>query len=241
MLKVAGIHVYYGKIQALRDVYLEVQEEEMVTLIGANGAGKTTILNTISGLIHPRCGEIDFMGKKIGGFPPAEIVKMGISQCPEGRKIWPEMTVLENLEMGAYVRQDEKVQEDLERIYFYFPILKERSRQFAGRLSGGEQQMLAMGRALMSRPKLFLLDEPSLGLAPLMVKKTASIIKEIHREKTTVFLVEQNAFLALNMCNRGYVLETGKMVNQGKTADLLQDAQVKKAYLGEIQRKGIPT
>lgn len=234
MLKIDSISVRYGNVEALHNLSLEVREGEMVTLIGANGAGKTTTLKTLSGLLRPYSGRIEYMGRRIDGLSPAEIVKAGISQCPEGRMMWPEMTVLENLEMGAYVRRDKKtIKEDLERVYTHFPILKERSRQLAGSLSGGEQQMLAMGRALMSRPKLFLLDEPSLGLAPLLVQKTASIIKEIHQEGTTIFLVEQNAYLALKMCDRGYVLETGKVVLQGKTEDLLRDERVKRAYLGQ--------
>lgn len=234
MLEVTGISVSYGKVRAIRDVSFEVNEGEMVTLIGANGAGKTTTLNTISGLLHPVSGKIKFRGQRIDSAMPADIVKMGISQCPEGRQIWPEMTVQENLEMGAYVRKDrEQIKNDLESIRSRFPILKERNRQLAGSLSGGEQQMLAIGRALMSKPRLLLLDEPSLGLSPLLVKQTASIIKEIRTKGTTVLLVEQNAFLALNMSDRAFVLETGKVAIQGNAADLLRDQKVRKAYLGE--------
>lgn len=234
MLKVDSISVRYGNIKAIHDLSFEVQEGEMVSLIGANGAGKTTTLKTLSGLLCPYSGHIEYMGRRIDGLSPAEVVKAGISHCPEGRMVWPEMTVLENLEMGAYMRRDKyKIKEDLERVYAHFPILKERTRQLAGSLSGGEQQMLAIGRALMSRPKLLLLDEPSLGLAPILVQETAGIIKEIHQEGTTILLVEQNAYLALKMSDRGYVLETGKIVFHGKTKDLLQDERVKRAYLGQ--------
>ncbi|PKP61748.1 ABC transporter ATP-binding protein [Candidatus Atribacteria bacterium HGW-Atribacteria-1] len=233
MLKMDNVQVYYGNIQALQNVSLEVAQGEIVTLIGANGAGKTTTLKAISGLLHSKSGKIEFLGKRIDNLTTAEIVKLGISQCPEGRGIWSDMTVLENLEMGAYVRKDKKgIKKDFEQVYAYFPVLEERKNQLAGSLSGGEQQMLAMGRALMSRPRLFLLDEPSLGLAPILVKEVADIIKKIHREGTTVLLVEQNAFLALNISNRAYVLETGKIALEGKAKDLLQDERVKKAYLG---------
>jgi branched-chain amino acid transport system ATP-binding protein len=234
MLKIVGINVFYGKVQAIRDVSFEVKEGEMAALIGANGAGKTTILNTISGLLRPTSGKIEYRGQRIDGALPAGIVKKGISQCPEGRQIWPEMTVLENLEMGAYVRKDkEQIRSDLAGVWSRFPILKARNRQLAGSLSGGEQQMLAIGRALMSKPRLLLLDEPSLGLSPLLVKEAAGIIREIRSKGTTILLVEQNAFLALNMSDRAFVLETGKIAMQGKGADLLQDQRVKKAYLGE--------
>jgi len=228
MLKVIGINVFYGKVQATRDVSFDIKEGEMVVLIGANGAGKTTMLKTISGLLHPASGKIEFRGQRIDGKTPADIVKMGISQCPEGRQVWPEMTVLENLEMGAYVRKDkEKIKNDLERVWSHFPVLEARNRQLAGSLSGGEQQMLAIGRALMSKPKLLLLDEPSLGLSPLLVRETANIIREIRSKGTTILLVEQNALLALNMSDRGFVLETGKIVIQGKSADLLLNRKVK--------------
>jgi branched-chain amino acid transport system ATP-binding protein len=233
MLKMDNVQVYYGNIQALQNVSLEVAQGEIVTLIGANGAGKTTTLKAISGLLHPKSGKIEFLGKRIDNLTTAEIVKLGISQCPEGRGVWSDMTLLENLEMGAYVRKDKKgIKKDFEQVYAYFPVLEERKNQLAGSLSGGEQQMLAMGRALMSRPKLFLLDEPSLGLAPILVKEVADIIKKIHQEGTTILLVEQNAFLALNISNRAYVLETGKVVLEGKAKELLGDERVKKAYLG---------
>lgn len=234
MLKMDNVQVYYGNIQALQNISLEVAQGEIITLIGANGAGKTTALKAISGLLQPKSGKIEFLGKRIDNLTTAKIVKLGISQCPEGRGIWPEMTLFENLEMGAYVRKDKKsIKKDFEQVYAYFPILKERRNQLAGSLSGGEQQMLAMGRALMSRPKLLLLDEPSLGLAPILVKGVADIIKKIHQEGTTILLVEQNAFLALNISNRAYVLETGKVVLEGNAKELLQDERVKKAYLGK--------
>ena len=234
MLKMDNVKVYYGNIQALQNISLEVAQGEIITLIGANGAGKTTALKAISGLLHPKSGKIEFLGKRIDNLTTTEIVKLGISQCPEGRGIWPEMTLFENLEMGTYVRKDKKsIKKDFEQVYAYFPILKERQNQLAGSLSGGEQQMLAIGRALMSRPKLLLLDEPSLGLAPILVKGVADIIKKIHQEGTTILLVEQNAFLALNISNRAYVLETGKVVLAGNAKELLQDERVKKAYLGQ--------
>jgi branched-chain amino acid transport system ATP-binding protein len=234
MLRIDDIVVYYGRVVALRGISLQVKEREMVTLIGANGAGKTTTLNTISGLLKPSLGEIVFMGHKINDLAPAEIVKKGICQCPEGRKVWPEMTVWENLQMGAYVRRDKNgIRKGFERVYAYFPILKERSLQLAGNLSGGEQQMVALGRALMSKPKLLLLDEPSLGLAPIVVHELSQIIKEIRSEGVAILLVEQNAFLALNISDKGYVLETGKVVIDGTAYELLQNERVKRAYLGE--------
>jgi len=233
MLKVENICVYYGNIQALKNVSLEIKQGEIVALIGANGAGKTTTLKTISGLLRPTSGKIKFLGERIDNLSPAAVVKRGISHCPEGRRVWPEMTVLENLEIGAYVRKDKKkVREDLQNVYEHFPRLKEREKQLAGTLSGGEQQMLAIGRALMSNPKLLLLDEPSLGLAPILVEEVVNIIKDIRKGGTTIFLVEQNAYLALNMCDRAYVLETGKVILEGNGKDLLNNAQVKKAYLG---------
>jgi len=234
MLKMDNVQIYYGNVQALQNISLEVAQGEIITLIGANGAGKTTVLKAISGLLHPKSGKIEFLGKRIDNLSTAKIVKLGISQCPEERGIWPDMTLFENLEMGAYVRKDKKgIKKDFEQVYAYFPILKGRKNQLAGSLSGGEQQMLAIGRALMSRPKLLLLDEPSLGLAPILVKEVADIIKKIHQEGTTILLVEQNAFLALNISNRAYVLETGKIALEGKAKDLLQDERVKKAYLGK--------
>jgi len=234
MLKVENIHVYYGSILALQNVSLEVKQGEIVTLIGSNGAGKTTILKTISGLLRPTTGSIQFLGEQIDCKKPAEIVKMGITHCPEGRGVWPDMTVLEHLEMGAYVRSDKKeIQEDMENVYKYFPILEERKNQLAGRMSGGQQQQVAMGRALMARPKLLLLDEPSLGLAPTLVKTVGDIIKQIHQEGVSVLLVEQNAFLGLTLSDRAYVLEKGEIVLEGRSEDLLQDERVKKAYLGK--------
>jgi len=233
MLKVENIDVYYGDIQALKGVSLEIERGEIIALIGANGAGKTTTLKTISGLLRPTSGKIEFLGERIDTLSPAAIVEAGISHCPEGRRIWPEMTVLENLEVGAYVRKDtEKVKEDFINVYEHFPILEERKKQLAGSLSGGEQQMLAIGRALMSSPKLLLLDEPSLGLAPILVKEVANIIRDIHERGVTILLVEQNAHLALHMCDRAYVLETRKISLEGRGGDLLDNEQVKKAYLG---------
>jgi branched-chain amino acid transport system ATP-binding protein len=233
MLRIEKIQTFYGNIQALFDVSLEVREGEMVALIGGNGAGKSTTLKTISGLSAPSYGAIEFKGRKIHGLSPRAIVMMGISHCPEERRIWPKLTVWENLDMGAYTREDRKsIREDMERIFTLYPVLQERRNQLAGTLSGGEQQMLAIGRAIMSRPRLLLLDEPSLGLAPIMVEKTAEIIRGIHRNGTTVLLVEQNAFLALNLCDRAYLLETGKTVLEGKGKELLQNKHVQKAYLG---------
>lgn len=206
----------------------------MVALIGANGAGKSTTLKAISGLSPPTSGIIEFKGRMVNGLPPRAIVTMGISHCPEERRVWPKLTVWETLDMGAYTRKDKKaINEDIEEIFDLFPVLRERRNQLAGTLSGGEQQMLAIGRAIMSKPKLLLLDEPSLGLAPIMVEKTAEKIHEIHKKGTTILLVEQNAFLALTMSDRAYVLETGKTVLEGKGRELLQNEHVKKAYLGK--------
>jgi branched-chain amino acid transport system ATP-binding protein len=233
MLKIEKIQTFYGKIQALFEVSLEIQEGEMVALIGGNGAGKSTTLKTISGLSVPSSGIVEFQGRKINGLSPRTIVMMGISHCPEERRIWPKLTVWENLDMGAYTRKDWKsIKEDMEKIFILYPVLQERKNQLAGTLSGGEQQMLAIGRATMSRPGLLLLDEPSLGLAPIMVEKTAEMIKGIHRNGTTVLLVEQNAFLALNMSDRAYLLETGRTVLEGKGKQLLQNEHVQKSYLG---------
>jgi branched-chain amino acid transport system ATP-binding protein len=233
MLRIEKIQTFYGNVQALFDVSLEVREGEMVALIGGNGAGKSTTLKTISGLSAPSSGAIEFEGRKIHGLSPRAIVMMGISHCPEERRIWPKLTVWENLDMGAYTRKDWKsIREDQEKIFALYPVLKERRNQLAGTLSGGEQQMLAIGRAIMSRPRLLLLDEPSLGLAPIMVEKTAEMILGIHKKGTTVLLVEQNAFLALNMSDRAYLLETGKTVLEGKGKELLQNEHVQKAYLG---------
>ncbi len=233
MLKIDNIHVYYGAIHALKGVSLEVGKGEIVTLIGANGAGKSTTLRTISGLLAPKGGMISFLGGDIGGIPAHEIVKRGISQVPEGRRIFAEMSVQENLEMGAFIRKDKGgVEKDFDLVYERFPRLKERRRQQAGTLSGGEQQMLAMGRALMSRPKLLLLDEPSMGLAPLLIKEIFSIIEDINREGTTVLLVEQNANMALSIAHRAYVLETGRITLSGAAKELAASEDVRKAYLG---------
>ena len=233
MLKIDNIHVYYGAIHALKGVSLEVEKGEIVTLIGANGAGKSTTLRTISGLLAPKGGTISFLGADIGGIPAHEIVKRGISQVPEGRRIFAEMSVQENLEMGAFIRKDKDgVEKDFDLVYERFPRLKERRRQQAGTLSGGEQQMLAMGRALMSRPKLLLLDEPSMGLAPLLIKEIFSIIEDINREGTTVLLVEQNANMALSIAHRAYVLETGRITLSGAAKELAASEDVRKAYLG---------
>lgn len=233
MLKIDNIHVYYGAIHALKGISLEVEMGEIVTLIGANGAGKSTTLRTISGLLTPREGVISFRGENIGGLPAHEIVRRGISQVPEGRRIFAEMSVQENLEMGAFIRKDKDgIEKDFELVYERFPRLKERRRQQAGTLSGGEQQMLAMGRALMSRPKLLLLDEPSMGLAPLLIKEIFSIIEDINREGTTVLLVEQNANMALSIAHRAYVMETGRITLQGAAKELAASEDVRKAYLG---------
>lgn len=233
MLKIENINVFYGAIHALKGLSLEVKPGEIVTLIGANGAGKSTTLRTISGLIRPKEGEIFFEGQKITGAPAQEIVRKGISQVPEGRRVFANLTVLENLEMGAYLRKDTQgVKATMERVFGKFPRLKERIHQRAGTLSGGEQQMLAMGRALMSTPKLMLLDEPSMGLAPILVKEIFSIIKEINEAGTTILLVEQNAHLALSVANRAYVLETGRIVASGTAGELAESEQIKKAYLG---------
>ncbi|WP_298590803.1 ABC transporter ATP-binding protein [uncultured Selenomonas sp.] len=233
MLKIDTIHVYYGAIHALKGVSLEVHKGEIVTLIGANGAGKSTTLRTVSGLLAPKSGGISFLGENIAGMPAHEIVKHGISQVPEGRRIFAEMSVQENLEMGAFTRKDKAgVEKDFEIVYNRFPRLKERRKQQAGTLSGGEQQMLAMGRALMSRPKLLLLDEPSMGLAPLLIREIFSIIEDINREGTTVLLVEQNANMALSIAHRAYVMETGRITLQGAAKELAASEDVRKAYLG---------
>lgn len=235
MLIVDQIDVYYGNIQALKGVSLEVNEGEIVTLIGANGAGKTTLLKTLSGILKPKKGIIQYEGKVISGKAAQMIVKSGISHVPEGRRVFANMSVEENLELGAYLRNDTKgIKDDIEKVYTLFPRLKERRKQQAGTLSGGEQQMLAMGRAIMAKPKLLLLDEPSMGLAPLMVKTIFDIIEEINRSGTTILLVEQNAHMALSIANRAYVIETGKVVLSGTAAELQASEQVKEAYLGGI-------
>ena len=234
ILEVSDMHTYYGTIHAVKGVSLTVREGEIVTLIGSNGAGKSTTLRTINGLVHPREGTIRFQGEDITQRPPHEIVASGISQSPEGRHVFPRMTVLENLEMGAYQRaKGTDVQEDLDRVYALFPRLLERKTQKAGTLSGGEQQMLAMGRALMARPKLLLLDEPSMGLAPIFVERIFEIVVEINKQGTPVLLVEQNALMALEVADRGYVLETGRVALEGAAKDLASNEQVRKTYLGE--------
>lgn len=232
MLKVQDLSVHYGMIQAVHNVSFEVKQGEIVSLIGANGAGKTTILRTISGLVRPSNGQIIFEGKNIEKAAPQKIVADGLSQVPEGRHIFSGLTVQENLDMGAFLRKDSTLKEDFEQIFAKFPILKERRNQDAATLSGGEQQMLAMGRALMSKPKLLLLDEPSMGLAPIFIKEIFSIIQEIQAQGTTVLLIEQNAKMALSIANRGYVLETGKIVLEGTGKELLASEAVRKAYLG---------
>ena len=233
MLTINDINVFYGAIHAIKGVSLEVNEGEIVTLIGANGAGKSTILRTISGLLKPKTGSIQFEGQEIAGMPAHEIVKTGISQVPEGRRIFAEMSVLENLELGAFTRKDKDgIKADMELVFYRFPRLKERIGQMAGTLSGGEQQMLAMGRALMSRPRLLLLDEPSMGLAPLLIKEIFAIIQDINKTGTTVLLVEQNANMALSIAHRAYVLETGRITLSGDAKELAASDEVRKAYLG---------
>lgn len=233
MLKIDNIDVYYGAIHALKGISLDVKEGEIVTLIGANGAGKSTTLRTISGLLKPKTGSITFLGQDIAGVRAHEIVKKGISQVPEGRRVFAEMTVMENLDLGAFVRKDKAgIQQDLKHVFELFPRLEERKNQSAGTLSGGEQQMLAMGRALMSRPKLLLLDEPSMGLAPLLIKEIFNIIVDINKSGTTVLLVEQNANMALSIANRAYVLETGRITLSGSAQELAASEDVRKAYLG---------
>ena len=232
MLKVDGIHVYYGSIHAVKGVSFEVGEGEIVTLIGANGAGKSTVLNTVSGLLHPRTGSVCFMDQDLRGVPPHKVVERGLAQVPEGRRIFLQMTVEENLEMGAYTQPGSAVAPGIADVYKRFPRLEERRSQVAGTLSGGEQQMLAMGRALMSRPRLLMLDEPSMGLAPLLVEQIFEIIRELHAAGTTILLVEQNAQAALSVADRAYVLETGRVSLSGTGAELMASDQVRRAYLG---------
>jgi branched-chain amino acid transport system ATP-binding protein len=233
LLTMDDVHTYYGTIEAIKGISLEVYEGEIVSLIGANGAGKSTTLRSIQGINRPKRGRIVFAGKDIVGEAPHEIVRMGISQSPEGRRLFARMTVLENLEMGAFQRHDKSgVQEDVDRVFGLFPRLAERRAQKAGTLSGGEQQMCAMGRALMARPKLLLLDEPSMGLAPVLVERIFEIITEINQQGTTILLVEQNALMALDIASRGYVLETGAVALTDKAADLRTNERVRKAYLG---------
>ncbi len=232
VLKVENLHVYYGSIHAIKGVSFEVGEGEIVTLIGANGAGKSTTLNTVGGLLKPREGSVEFEGKSILGVAPHKVVNQGMALCPEGRRVFAQLSVRENLEMGAYTRPVSEIAETLEIVYEHFPRLKERQTQMAGTLSGGEQQMLAMGRALMSKPRLMMLDEPSMGLAPILVDQIFEIIKALNKKGTTILLVEQNAQMALSIADRAYVLETGRIVNSGTGKDLLNDDSVKKAYLG---------
>jgi branched-chain amino acid transport system ATP-binding protein len=234
VLELENVHTYYGAIHALKGISLKVHEGEVVTLIGANGAGKSTTLRSINGVNHPREGSITFQGKDITNAPPHEIVKMGIAQSPEGRRLFPRMSVLENLEMGAFQRTDKaNFPEDMDRVFRLFPRLAERKQQKAGTMSGGEQQMVAMGRALMARPKLLLLDEPSMGLAPIFVERIFEIVREINEQGTPILLVEQNALMALDAASRGYVLETGAIALEGPAKDLRENAQVRKTYLGE--------
>ncbi len=233
MLSLEGLRAGYGRVEALKGVSLDVRAGELVTLIGANGAGKTSTLKAISGLLPASGGRILFDGAEIQRLTPREILRRGIAHCPEGRRVFPYMTVRENLDMGAYARTDAgAIREDLERVFTYFPVLAERLRQVAGTLSGGEQQMLAIGRALMARPRLLLLDEPSLGLAPALIETTFRIISEIRQRGVTVLMVEQNAYVALRMADRGYVMETGQIALEGPAGDLIENAHVKRAYLG---------
>ena len=234
VLELEDVHTYYGAIHALKGVSLKVHEGEVVTLIGANGAGKSTTLRSINGVNHPREGRISFQGRDITNAPPHAIVKMGVAQSPEGRRLFPRMSVVENLEMGAFQRDDRaNFQEDMDRVFDLFPRLAERKQQKAGTMSGGEQQMVAMGRALMARPKLLMLDEPSMGLAPILVELIFEIVKEINSQGTPILLVEQNALMALDVANRGYVMETGVIALEGPAKDLRNDEKVRKAYLGE--------
>ena len=233
MLQLESVSAGYGRVGVLAGVSLEVRRGDFVCLVGANGAGKTTTLKTISGLLRPSAGRIVFEGQDIGGRKPQDILRLGIAHCPEGRRVFPHLTVQENLAMGAYVRRDAAaVAADLERVLAHFPVLAERRRQPAGTLSGGEQQMLAIGRALMARPRLIMFDEPSLGLAPTVIETTFRIIGEIQKDGTTVFMVEQNAYMALRMATRAYVMETGRITLEGPAHELLDDEHVKKAYLG---------
>src|SRR5918993_5840377 len=234
VLELEDVHTYYGAIHALKGVSIRVNEGEVVTLIGANGAGKSTTLRSINGINHPREGTIRFQGRDITNAPPHEVVKMGISQSPEGRRLFPRMSVLENLEMGAFQREDrQNFKEDLDRVFDLFPRLAERKTQKAGTMSGGEQQMCAMGRALMARPKLLLLDEPSMGLAPIFVERIFETVVEVNKQGTPVLLVEQNALMALDVARRGYVMETGRIALEGPAAELKTNEQVRKTYLGE--------
>jgi len=232
LLKIDDIHVFYGAIHAIKGVSLEVNEDEIVTLIGANGAGKSTTLNTIAGLLKPRSGDVIFDGKSLLNVRASNVVSHGMALCPEGRRIFQQMTVRENLEMGGYTRPDKEIPDSIDEMFQRFPRLKERHKQIAGTLSGGEQQMLAMARALMSRPRLLMLDEPSMGLAPILVEQIFDIIKELHGSGTTILLVEQNAQMALSVADRAYVMETGKITMSGYAEELLHNDAVRKAYLG---------
>ncbi len=233
MLRIDDLHVYYGEIHALKGVSLSVDKGEIVALLGPNGAGKTTTLKTISGLLTPRRGTVALEGRSLVGIPSHEIVHRGIAHAPEGRKIFNRLTVADNLELGAYIRSDGAIREDMERVFAIFPRLRERRTQVAGTLSGGEQQMLAIGRALMARPRLLLLDEPSMGLAPVLVEQIFETIQEINRQGTPILLVEQNAAMALTIAHRGYVLETGSIALEGSARDLAENVEVRRAYLGE--------
>jgi branched-chain amino acid transport system ATP-binding protein len=233
MLVMNDVHTYYGHIHALKGISLSVEKGEIVTLIGANGAGKTTTLKTINGLLHPRTGTVIFEGRDISRTPAHELVRTGIGQAPEGRRIFSRMTVVENLKMGAFTRNPKNVDPDIDRVFALFPRLRERTHQLGGTLSGGEQQMLAIGRALMSEPRVLLLDEPSLGLAPILVQQVFQTIKEINAQGTTILLVEQNALQALSIAHRGYVLQTGEVVLTGEASSLIKNEMVRKAYLGE--------
>ncbi len=236
LLEVDNIHTYYGSIHALKGISISVDKGEIVTLVGANGAGKSTTLNTICGILKPRHGEIRLDGEPLNALKPHEIVAKGISQAPEGRRIFSRLTVMENLEMGAYARSDRNgIVQDLERVFAIFPRLKERARQVGGTLSGGEQQMLAIARALMARPRVLLLDEPSMGLAPILVQEIFAIIREINQQGTTILLVEQNVNMALQIAQRGYVLETGRVVLQGSAQELRENPEVRAVYLGETR------
>ena len=234
MLEVKDLEVYYGVIQAIKGISFHVDEGEVITLIGANGAGKTTTLQTITGMLNAKAGSILFEGEELTKIPGHKIVSMGMAHVPEGRRVFAQLSVLENLKLGAYTRKDkDEIEESLQRVYKSFPRLEERKNQLAGTLSGGEQQMLAMGRALMSKPRIILMDEPSMGLSPIFVEEIFNIIKEVSASGTTVLLVEQNAKKALSIADRAYVLETGKVVLEGKASDLMEDESIKKAYLGE--------
>jgi branched-chain amino acid transport system ATP-binding protein len=233
MLEIEDLNVFYGEIHALKGIALEVRRGEIVTILGSNGAGKTTTLKTISGLLAPRRGRVILEGQPLSGVPPHEVVRRGIAHVPEGRRIFNRLTVRENLEMGAYLRHDDRISADLDRVHALFPILQERLGQVAGTLSGGEQQMLAIGRALMASPRVLLLDEPSMGLSPVLVERIFETVADINRQGTTILLVEQNAAMALGIAHRGYVLETGTIALSGTAAELAQNTDVRRAYLGE--------